>query len=57
MDKGKAIKDGMISPFVQSQMRELGAKKSYPLVFLLMVMMQRVSNEFKIFTNIKHYHC
>ena len=50
----KAEKDGMISPFIQSQIREIGAKKIISYGVSSYGYDARVSNEFKIFTNIIH---
>ena len=50
--KERAIKDGMISPFVNSQVREIGAQKIISYGVSSYGYDARVSNEFKIFTNI-----
>ena len=50
--KERAVKDGMISPFVNSQVREIGAQKIISYGVSSYGYDARVSNEFKIFTNI-----
>ena len=50
--QGKAVRDGMISPFINSQVREIGEKKIISYGVSSYGYDARVSNEFKIFTNI-----